>query len=131
MRNPEKRYSPLKLTKKDQSDGIDYFSSGSEMDLQDNCCSKSEESDQQRAETSKSEKVEENKNHPSNIREIIGILNSSQISVNQKLTLRNILVYKTIFCRHIGSCYQNSTKKIFRRFLSGMVLNLAFKLLLS
>lgn len=62
---------------------------------------------------------------------ILSKLYGPSYTVNESLSLRNLFVFKSIYCDHYESCYGNMAKGFFPRFIKGCLLNLAFKLLLS
>ena len=62
---------------------------------------------------------------------ILSKLYGPSYTVNESLSLRNLFVYKSIYCDHYESCYKYMIKGFFSRFIKGCLLNLGFKLGLS
>ena len=62
---------------------------------------------------------------------IFGQLNGPRYTVNMRLHLRNIFVFKSIYCQHYGSCWDHMLKGIIIRFIKGIILHFSFKYLLS
>lgn len=52
-------------------------------------------------------------------------------TVNERLSLRNVLVFKSVYCSHYSSCFKHISNGLVSRFIKGYFLNVMFKFLLS
>lgn len=62
---------------------------------------------------------------------IFGQLNGPRYTVNMRLHLRNMFVFKSIYCSHYQSCFEHMRSGFWKRFVKGVILHLAMKYLLN